>query len=78
MLEVERLPKNIAEAVKQAIPHDATSLLAKAGFWYDATGLISHGIQANPTDCALHDVRAALLEHVDLNTVAQVDRQTGL
>ena len=78
MLEVERLPENIAEAVKQATPHDATKLLAKAGFWYDAMGVISHGIQANPTDRALHDVRADLLEQVDLNMVAQVDRQTGL
>jgi hypothetical protein len=78
MLEVERLPENIAEAVKQATPHDATMLLAKAGFWYDAMGVISHEIQANPTDRALHDVRAALLDQVDLNTVAQVDRQTGL
>jgi uncharacterized protein DUF928 len=78
MLEVETLPENIAEAVKQATPRDATKLLAKAGFWYDAMGVISHGIQANPTDRALHDVRATLLEQVDLITVAQVDRQTGL
>jgi hypothetical protein len=78
MLEVKRSPENIAEAVKQATPQDATKLLAKAGFWYDAMGVISHGIQANPTDRALHDVRAALLDQVDLNTVAQVDRQTGL
>ena len=78
MLEVERLPENIAEAVKLATPQDATKLFAKAGFWYDAMGVISHGIQANPTDRALHDIRADLLEQVDLNTVAQVDRQTGL
>jgi len=78
MLEVKRLPENIAEAVKQATPQDATKLLAKAGFWYDAMGVISHGIQANPTDRALHDVRAALLDQVDLHTVAQIDRQTGL
>ena len=78
MLEIKSLPENIAEAVNQATPDAATKLLAKAGFWYDAMGVISHGIQANPTDRALHDVRAALLEQVDLNTVAQVDRQTGL
>ena len=78
MLEVEMLPENIAEAVKQANPQGATKILARAGFWYDAMGVISHGIQANPTDRALHDVRAALLEQVDLNTVAQVDRQMGL
>jgi hypothetical protein len=78
MLEVESLPENVAEAVNQATPQDATRLLAKAGFWYDAMGAISYGIQSNPSDRGLHDVRAALLEQVDLNTVAQVDRQTGL
>ena len=79
MLEVERLPEDIAEAVKQATPQEATKLLAKAGFWYDAMGVISHEIQANPTDRALHDLRATLLKEVDLNDVAdEVDRQTGL
>ena len=78
ILEMDRLPENIAEAVEQAAPQDATKLLAKAGFWYDAMGVISHGIQNNPGDRALHDVRAALLEQVDLNMVAQVDRQPGL
>jgi len=78
MLEVERLPENIVEAVNQATPQEATKLLAKAGFWYDAMGVVSHGIQANPADRDLHDVRAALLEQVDLHTVAQLDRQSGL
>lgn len=78
MLEVDSLPDGLADNVKQATPQEATKLLAKAGFWYDAMGVVSHGIQANPTDRDLHDVRAALLEQVDLNTVAQVDRQTGL
>ena len=78
MLEVMSLPENIAEAVKQATPQEATKLLANAGFWYDAIGAISQEIQAHATDRALHDLRAALLEQVDLNTVAQVDRQAGL
>jgi|GEM_PF-184672 len=78
MLEVMSLPENIAEAVKQATPQEATKLLANAGFWYDAIGAISQEIQAHSTDRALHDLRAALLEQVDLNTVAQVDRQTGM
>ena len=78
MLEVERLPDGLSDDVKQVTPLDATKLLAKAGFWYDAMGVISSGIQANPTDQALREVRAALLEQVDLNTVAQVDRQRGL
>ena len=78
MLEVDSLPENIAEAVKVATPQAATKLLAQAGFWYDAMGVISQEIQANPTEPTLHDVRATLLEQVDLHTVAQVDRQTGL
>ena len=78
MLEVMSLPENIAEAVKQATPQEATKILANAGFWYDAIGAISHEIQSDPSDQALHDVRASLLEQVDLNTVAQIDRQTGL
>ncbi len=78
LLEVMSLPENIAEAVKQATPQEATKLLAKAGFWYDAIGVISEEIHDHSTDRALHDLRAALLEEVDLNTVAQVDRQTGM
>jgi hypothetical protein len=78
MLEVMRLPENLAEAIKQATPQEATKLLAHAGFWYDAIGAISQEIQAHSTERDLHDLRAALLEQVDLNTVAQVDRQTGM
>ncbi|MDH5774869.1 MAG: DUF928 domain-containing protein [Nitrospirota bacterium] len=78
LLEVMSLPENIAEAVRQATPQEATRILARAGFWYDAIGAISQEIQAHATDRDLHDLRAALLEQVDLNTVAQVDRQTGM
>lgn len=78
MLEVDSLPDGLADNVKQATPLDAAKLLAKAGFWYDAMGVITQEIQANPMDQALREVRAALLEQVDLNTVAQVDRQRGL
>jgi hypothetical protein len=78
MLEVMSLPENIAEAVRQATPQEATKLLANAGFWYDAIGAISQEIQANATDRGLRELRATLLEQVDLNTVAQADRQTGM
>ena len=78
MLEVMSLPENIAEAVRQATPQEATKILANAGFWYDAMGAISHEIQANASDRGLRELRAGLLEQVDLNTVAQVDRQTGM
>ncbi len=78
LLEVVSLPEDIAKAVKQATPQEATKLLANAGFWYDALGVISQEIQANASDLGLRELRAALLEQVDLGTVAQIDRQIGL
>ena len=78
LLEVVSLPEDIAKAVKQATPQEATKLLANAGFWYDALGVISQEIQANASDPGLRELRAALLEQVDLGTVAQIDRQIGL
>ena len=77
-LEMSQLPGGMAENVRQANPLDATKLFAKAGFWYDAMATISQSIQENPTRSELHDVRATLLEQVNLHTVAQIDRQRGL
>ena len=78
MLEVKVVPENIALAVKNGTPQEATKLLAKAGFWYDAMGMISHEIQAHSRNRELYDLRAGLLEQVDLNIVAQLDRNSGL
>ncbi len=78
MIELGELPPSLEENVTKAHPIQATKLLAQAGFWYDAMGVISTNIQANPSDLAMHDIRASLLEQVDLNTVAQVDHQRGL
>ena len=75
MLEMDQLPEGISEDVKKGTPLEATKLLANAGFWYDAMGLISGSIQTNPSDQTLREVRAVLLEQVDLDLVAQVDRQ---
>ncbi len=75
MLEMDELPEGIVEDVKEGTPLEATKLLANAGFWYDAMGMISRSIQRNPADQALREVRAVLLEQVDLGLVAQVDRQ---
>ncbi len=75
MLEMDQLPEGIVEDVKEGTPLEATKLLANAGFWYDAMGVISLGIQRNPADQKLREIRAALLDQVDLGLVAQVDRQ---
>lgn len=78
LIEVGELPSSVAADVAKAEPLEAGRLLAQAGFWYDAMGILSDGIRSNPSDQALHELRAALLDEVDLNEVAAVDRQQGL
>ncbi len=75
MLELDQLPESMSEDMKKGTPLEAAKLLANAGFWYDAMGVISSSIQTNPSDQTLRDFRAVLLEQVDLDLVAQVDRQ---
>ncbi len=77
-VKMSAAPSSLKDEVKNANPVEATTLWAQAGFWYDAMGVISTNIQANPTDQAMRAVRASLLYQVDLETVAQVDRQQGL
>ena len=78
MIRVGDVPATLGEHVRNATPVEATRLLAQAGFWYDAMGVISTSIQRNPSDAEMHALRASLLEEVDLPTPAQVDRQYGL
>ena len=78
MIQVGDVPASLGENVRNATPVEATRLLAQAGFWYDAMGVISTSIQSHPSDAEMHALRASLLEEVDLSTPAQVDRQHGL
>lgn len=78
MIEVGDVPASLTEDLKNANLVEATKLWAQAGFWYDALGVISTNIQANPSNPEMHFLRASLLEEVDLATPAQVDRQHGL
>ena len=78
MIEVSDVPASLGEDVSKANPVDATRLWAQAGFWYDALAVISTNIQANSSNPEMHNLRASLLEEVDLDTPAQVDRQQGL
>ena len=78
MIEVGDVPASLAEELRNANPVEATRLWGQAGFWYDAIGVISTNIQSHPSDAEMHHVRASLLEEVDLDTPAQVDRQHGL
>ncbi len=78
MIQVGDVPVSLGENVRNANPVEATRLWGNAGFWYDAIGVISTNIQSNPSDAEMHHVRASLLEEVDLDMPAQVDRQHGL
>jgi hypothetical protein len=78
MIEVGDAPASLREGLRNANSVEATRLWAQAGFWYDALGVISTNIQANPSNLEMHNLRASLLEAVDLDTPAQVDRQHGL
>jgi hypothetical protein len=78
MIEMGDAPPLLGEEVRKANPVDATRLWARAGFWYDAMGVVSANIQSNPSNLELHNLRGLLLEEVDLATPAQVDRQQGL
>ncbi len=78
MIQVGDVPASLGENAKNANPVVAARLWAQAGFWYDAMGIISTGIKNNPSDAEMHDLRASLLEEVELATPAQVDRRHGL
>lgn len=78
MIEVGDVPASLTEELRDANPVEATRLWGQAGFWYDAIGVISINIQSHPSDADMHNVRASLLEDVDLDTPAQMDRRHGL
>ena len=78
LIQVGDVPTSLVENVRKANPVEATKLWGQAGFWYDAIGVISTNIQSNPSDARMHELRASLLEEVDLDTPAKVDRQLGL
>ncbi len=59
-------------------PTAVSRVFAESGLWYDALGTISQSIRDNPSNSALRNLRADLLEQVDLGFVAEGDRQTGL
>lgn len=77
-IEVSGVSPSISKEVQVADPVTAATLMAQSGFWYDAIGIISTNIQAHPSDRTMRQLRASLLNEVDLDTVAQVDRQQGL
>ena len=68
------LPAQVKLAAFSSDPNGAAIAYARAGLWYDAISALSQGLQQTPTDGRLHRSRAALLNQVGLNSVADFDR----
>ena len=73
---IERVPYDQAIFEQRACrnPRDVFCLYVESGLWYDAVQVISDLILANPRDRVLRLQRAALLDKVGLNDVAEHDR----
>lgn len=72
---IERLalPDNLAAQVSGADRLSAARYYAEAGQWYDAIALLSEQIEANPLDLNPRAQRAALLQQVGLQEIADYD-----
>lgn len=57
--------------------HELARLLAAEGIWYDAIGLYSELVEAQPANAALRGERAALLDQVGLAAIAAFDRRAA-
>jgi uncharacterized protein DUF928 len=67
---------NVRTRLSQTGALQAASVYAEAGIWYDALAAISDRIDAAPRDARLREQRAALLEQVRLQDVADLERKT--
>lgn len=69
-IEPNKLEQPLPATISKA---EAPKRYAEAGIWYDAVMAISDLIQANPSDTALRQQRASLLEQVGLADVGTLD-----
>ncbi len=74
IIEMDSAPPDLQQNIEKGDAIHATTLYAQAGFWYDAMTTISHHIQSDPTNAHLREIRAALLDQVQLSRVSQEDR----
>jgi len=70
----DQLSSDLVRAGKGDLPH----LYAQSGIWYDALTSVSDLIVASPSDAALHQQRASLLEQIGLADLARLDREAKL
>jgi hypothetical protein len=69
--------EELRSALAAASPARIPFILAEAGIWYEAISNLSSRIDAFPRDAELRYQRAALLEQVGLETLAQQERRAA-
>ena len=72
------IPDHLSAELVRVSKAEIPSLYAQSGIWYDALAAISELIVAAPTDSALHQQRASLLDQVGLADIAKLDRDAKL
>jgi hypothetical protein len=63
----------LKEKLAKATPETKAGIYAEAGIWYDALAALSDQIEAQPTNKALRDTRADLLQQIGLKAVAAAE-----
>ena len=72
------VPDQLSADLVRASRGDFPRLYAQSGIWYDALAVVSDLIVTSPTDTALHQQRASLLEQVGFDDLARLDREAKL
>ena len=70
---LKQAPEGLESRMREGGATGAVNAYAEEGLWYDALSAISDLIDENPADASLKRIRAALLQQVDLDEVAQAE-----
>ena len=68
---------DLVETLEAAPLGEQGRIYAERGLWYDALAFISAGIDRNPDDARLRELRAGLLEEGGLSGAADFDRRAS-
>jgi hypothetical protein len=71
------MPPGLPQQLEERGPEQAVNLLAESGLWYDAITTLSLAIDTDQPEPPLRQARAALLDQVGLEPVADRDRGAG-
>ncbi|UCE54161.1 MAG: DUF928 domain-containing protein, partial [Desulfobacterales bacterium] len=67
------IPESVRQKITGAEKTNTPQIYADAGIWYDAFAEVSGLIELHPNNPAFRQQRAALLEQVGLQQIAQYD-----